>query len=462
MNPADSPRPRVLDTGGAPWRASRFRAARPAHVLLPVALLAFAPSSVRAADSLAIHVEVGTATEISNEQFYESSIDDTTFLGRRLHSAPETRWAAVALAEVLRSTRDGRWQLRFAPEASLGEAATRVAAAASLRGRPTERLRIAVEPRAEFRRDDGFGLRRRDWRVSLAGRARLRSTDELSALRISIGSEIVRALESSDPFVLSGTIARAAIGYSRAPLFGPEWDVEYSAVGRVFRDSLDRDQVEHRLAVSLRRDFAGGHSLELSADVDRRLALRDVPSSRDRFVRGQATASGDLALGEHWIARSELGAEAFRYDNPDSLVDFDYRILGLRGSVQRRLGASWRAGTGPRAERLAAPANAAEEYVELAWALELERLTEGSWWSVAPLIGHRRYAESASVATATQLLAPPLHSSCDFVELTAFLDQRLPAALRLRALGTLRAERHENPDQDARSLYFSFDVRRLF
>ena len=446
----------------SPARAARRDAARAAGARALAALFAFAPAPALAADSLAVHVEVGTATEISNEQFYESSIDDTTFLGRRLHDTPETRVAAVALAELLRTTGDGRWQMRFAPEASVGDEASRVAAAASVRGRPTERLRIALEPRAEFRRDDGFGLRRRDWRASVTGRVRLLSPDELSALRFSAGSEVVRALEGSDPFVLSGTSARAALGFSRTPLFGPEWDVEYGAIGRVFRDSTARDHLEHRLAAALRQDFGGGHSLALSADVDRRVALRDVASSRDRFTRVQSALSGSLALGERWDLRPELGAEAVRYDDPDSLVDFDYRILGAQVSVQCELGPAWRAGTGPRAEWLTAPWNAAEEYVELAWALELERLTANGWWSLTPLAGHRRYAESAPAAPAADLLAPLLHSSFDFVELNAFLDQQLPAALRVRALAALRAERHDDPDHDARSLYFSFDVRRLF
>jgi hypothetical protein len=60
------------------------------------------------------------------------------------------------------------------------------------------------------------------------------------------------------------------------------------------------------------------------------------------------------------------------------------------------------------------------------------------------------------------LLTPPLHSSFDFVELTGFLDQPLPGKLRARATAAVRSERHDVADHDARSLYFSLDLRRLF
>lgn len=458
MTPSEAAKP---GTTVCPGSAVPARA-RVAAACAIAALVACAPAPARAGDSLAVRVEVGSATEISNEQFYESTINDTTFLGRTLHATPETRLAAVALAELLRTSGGGRWEVRLAPEASLGDEASRVAAAASVRGRPTERLSFALEPRAEYRRDDGFGLRRRDWRASVTGRLRLRSPDEVSALRLSAGSEIVRTLGGGDSFVLSGTSARAALGLSRSPLFGPEWDFEYGVIGRAYRDSTDRDHVEHRVAASLRQDFPGGHSVALSADAERRVALRDVASSRDRFARVLGKLSGRLALGERWDLSPELEAEAVRHDDPDSLVDFDYRILGAQASIQFEVGPALRAGTGPRAEWLAAPWNPAEEYAEIGWAIELERLTGSAWWSLAPAAGHRRYARSAPAAPSTDLLAPVLHSSFDFVELSAFLDQQLPGALRVRSLAALRAERHENPDHDARSLYFSLDVRRLF
>lgn len=431
-------------------------------VAVLAAALLLATGSARGADSLSVRGEVGTAAEVSNEQFYESAIDDTTFLGRRLHDSPESRVAVVAMAELLRSAGSGRWQLRFVPELSTGDEATRLAATATVRVQPRDRLRLALEPRAEYSRDDGFGMRRREWRAALTGRARLLSFDESSALRLAAGSEVVRALAGSDPFVLSGTSARVSAGWARTPLLGSEWDVEYGAVGRVFRDSTSRDQFEHRLAVTWRRNFGIASSLVLAAEADRRVALRDVTSSRDRFLRGETTLSGTFAPALSWEIRPEVSLESLRFDVPDSLLDFDYDVWDARLLLGRTLGTAWRVGMGPRAEWLSAPWNDAESYDELGWTLELERFTAASWWNVAPAFGRRRYAGTVAAMTDLLLPATPLHSDFTFVELSAFLDQKLPARMRVRALATLRDERHDDPDQDARSLYFSLDVRRLF
>lgn len=449
--------------GPAPADASAGPGA-PAFVLVLVLACAISAPCARAlaADSLSVRVEVGTATAVSNEQFYESAIDDTTFLGRRLHDAPEARVAAVLLADLFRSFGEGRWQVRFSPDVSIGDEAVRAAASASLRGRPSERVLVTLEPRAEYRRDEGFGMLRRDWRASVLGRVRRLLEDEFGALRFSAGTELVRALEGSNAFVLSGTSARAAVGYSRAPLFGPEWDVEYGAIARVFRDSTERDHVEHRLAASVRGYVWGIHELSLSAGADRRVATRQVTGSRDRFAQFNAEAVAVLQLADDWSLRPELRGEYVRYDEPDSVVEFDYRLARAQLLLRRGIGTAWRAGAGPRGEWLVAPWCPAEEYREFACVLELERITGGSLWNLAPVVGRRTYERSATAAAARDLLAPVLHSSFDFVELTGFLDQPLPAALRLRAFGAVRAERHTNPDHDARSLYFSVDVRRLF
>jgi hypothetical protein len=41
-------------------------------------------------------------------------------------------------------------------------------------------------------------------------------------------------------------------------------------------------------------------------------------------------------------------------------------------------------------------------------------------------------------------------------------DQPLPGELRVRLFAYLRFERHTEAAEDARSLYFSLDVRRVF
>lgn len=465
MPPPADPRPEPAEPVPAPGRSragarARVRANAAAPWLLLLGLLA-APAS-RAGDTLAVRAEVGAAGEYSNEQFYESAIDDTIFLGRQLHDTPEARLAAVARAEFMRTFGAGRWQVRLVPDVSVGDEAVRASASATIRGDAGARVRLALEPRAEYRRDEGFGLHRRDWRASVVARLRRLSGDELGALRLMAGSEVVRSLEGSDAFVLSGTSARAAIGYSRAPLFGPEWDVEYGVIARAFRDSTDRDHVEHRVVASLRALVGAGHDVSLAAGMDRRLANRDVPGSRDRFTRIEAEAGAGLSFASDWSLRADVRGELLRYDDPDSLVEFDYGVARSGLMARREFGPGWRAGAGTRVEWLVAPWAPEEDYVEIAGVLELERMTGTALWHLAPAAGHRRYSRTAPPTSGTDLLAPTLHSSFDFVELTGFLDQPLPGGLRARATGVVRAERHEVADHDARSLYFSLDLRRLF
>lgn len=413
-------------------------------------------------DSVAVHFEIGTTTEVSNEQFYESAIDDTTFLGRRLHATPETRVAAVARAEWIRASPDRRLEWSLSPNASIGDKAVRLATTGLLRARPSEQVRYSLEPRFEYQRDESFESNRRDWRASVLGRFRRASLDESSALRLVAGSELVRVADGSDAFLLSGTSARAAIGYSHTPLFGTEWDMEYGAIVRGFRDSTSRDHAEHRFDLTLRDAYGGGHTLAFEAGGDRRVALRDPSNSRDRFVQLRARAEAGLQLGEEWSLRPSIDLEALRYDEPDSLVDFDYRLLGARLETRREIGPAWRISTGPRADWLEAPWSREEEYVDFAWGFEVEHLTAGSWWSITPGLGHREYSTEPAGPASIDSAAFSPHSSFDYLELTGYLDQALPARLRLRALGTLRAERHSDRDQDSRSLYFSVDVRRLF
>lgn len=444
----------------------RSECAAPTRPWLVWAVLAGAlaadPAAAAPGDSVVTRVEVGTSTEVSNEQFYESSIDDTTFLGRRLHSSPETRIAAVATAELLRGTSDGRWVVRLVPDLAIGDGIRRIGSSASLQLRPSTAVRLSLEPRADYRDEETFGQVRRDWRASLVGRARVTSPDEVSVARFALGTEILRALSGSDPFLLSGTSARVAIGYDRNPLFGWGWGVEYGATARGYRDSTSRDHLEHRGAFLARRDFGAGHNVQLELEADRRLALGDPVDSRDRFLQTRTRVESTIRVATGWALRPVAGLEALAYDQPDSLTDFDYAVYSASLELRREMGPGWIVSIGPRAERLASAWSPAEEYDELACGLGVERLTGSSWLSFAPSIGHRSYAEELAAASGSALPALPLHSAFDFLELTAFADQRLPGALRLRALATLRGERHEDGDQDSSSLYFSVDLRRLF
>ncbi len=82
---------------------------------------------------------------------------------------------------------------------------------------------------------------------------------------------------------------------------------------------------------------------------------------------------------------------------------------------------------------------------------------------MSPSAGWRAYRMESSEAPAAGALAVTVsRSSYAFVQCDAIVDQSLPGAVRLRLFGSGRLERHTDPALDARSLYISLDVRRLF
>ena len=71
------------------------------------------------------------------------------------------------------------------------------------------------------------------------------------------------------------------------------------------------------------------------------------------------------------------------------------------------------------------------------------------------MVGWREYA-------ATRMDDLALHTPYAFYDFTVIGDQPLGGPVRLRAFANARIESHTDPAQDARSLYFSIDVRTLF
>jgi len=116
----------------------------------------------------------------------------------------------------------------------------------------------------------------------------------------------------------------------------------------------------------------------------------------------------------------------------------------------------WFAG---RVESLFCQLDPGEAYVESGGLLEFQYLGARTWWNVAPAVGWRQYAADPR---AVEEGLGTLHSSYAFYELNLFGDQPLPGRLRLRSTVTARWEPHTDDVQNAGSLYFSVDVRRLF
>jgi hypothetical protein len=415
-------------------------------------------SRTPAPDSLGVHWEVGASTELSNEIFYEELFTDTTFLGRRLHGTPQSRVAGVAALELAGLRDHGTLSYAVRPEVTLGNQLTRVATAASARLRPDEHWRLSLEPRAEYSRDLGFGVERREVRLGSSALARRRLDNDVDAMDFRLSGDLLSTPHSNDPYLLAHRNGGGAFGWEHTSLLGWDWSAMAGTQFRTFPDSVERDHAEHVLEGSLHRELGGGMSLALAGELVRRNTLRPAASTRDRFVELQTRLTLGVRLGERYSLRGTLEREGYWYDRPDSSIDFDYAVHRIRLELRRELQDGLTLSLGPRLELLGAAWNAEERYREIAGVGEFELISGSRWWFAQPAAGWRAYESSSDGSSG----ATSLHSSFAFGEMQVFGDQALPARLRARVLMDGRMEWHEDQSQNSRSLYFSLDLRRLF
>jgi hypothetical protein len=422
-------------------------------------LAASTPAAAQEADSSFVHFELGAASDVTNEQFYEATFDDTTLTGRQLSSSPEFRAAAVGAVEgVGRFTRGPR--LWFREEATYGDKLKRSYTRFDLSGTPRSGLRLSLSPQLDLRHDRSFGDDRREFEFRPEGRARLATAGRSNLLDVLVGGDWFRSEGTTELVTLDRNAGRAWLRWTRAPL-ASRWDTElgYGADVRAFPDSTNRDHVEQHGAWTVRGTLPGAASATLDAQLDRRTPIHDTPSTRDRFWSGHADGAAFVPLHERLVAELWLSLDGYRYDQPDTSVYFDYTLVSVQPSVHWTLARDWAVRLGPRFEALAAPDVPEERYRQFALVLEGERLHLGDWLSLSPSAGWREYERSAATLS---LAEPDLHSSYVYVEGEAFGDFGLPGRTRLRFSGSARYESHEDPSQDANSLYFSIDFRRSF
>lgn len=465
----------VPAAGGAPVpppaapRGTAGRAARPRLLtsLCPVlvALAAGVPGPVSgataleaAADSVRIRWEIGGSTDVTNEQFYEDAYIDTVSLGRRLVASPETRVAGV-LAAALEGTRSsGATRYRLRSDLSLGNRIQREALRGSWRQRLGPDWDLALVPHGEFRHDRTFDRDLDEWRAGGDARLRRAFADRSAFAELGASGDLLRTRGRGDAFLLDRNAGRVSVAFDHLGITGADWRAGWALAARVFPDSSVRDHFEQSAELQWRRDLAGLHWIELDAEGVRRRTMAPAPTSRDEFWQGQAGLGGALELGDRWSLRLRAEGEAIRYDVQDSTLYFDYQILRLRLGPRFESLRGWSVTVGPRAEWLASRLSPGDRYQEIAGAAELEILGRASWWSVEPMAGWRDYDSTPNPPGEPAI---DLHTSYAFVGLDLLADQSLPGGLRLRLLASGRLESHTDPLQDARSLYFSLDVRRL-
>jgi hypothetical protein len=448
----DLPRPRTP----RPARRDAPPALHAALVLLALVAGTRCGLAAEGPDSLRLHVELGASSDYTNELFYEDTFDSTAFTGRQLVDSPQTRYAGV-LYTRLTGTRGRRATgFELENELSLGDLLSRDAFSFTVRTQPDSRWSLYATPRVEYRKDQTFNRDLEEWRGSASVRARRALDDGATFAELGARGDLLSSSGLGSEYILDRTAGTLLAAFERAPLWGLQWRLDYAFTQRVFADSSDRDSYEHGADGQMRIDIPGGRPLQLEAGANRRTTIAPALTSRDNFWEERGAIDGEVGLAGSWTLRGRVEGGAVQYDVQDSTIYFDYQEL------RARLAPRWTSGTtslalGPRLDVLLARLNPSEGYQEIAAMGEFESLALGAWWNVIPIAGWRDYDEPADPDDSIGL-----HSSYSFVEINVLADQALPGALRLRAYVNGRFESHIDHAQDARSLYFSLDLRRLF
>ena len=412
-------------------------------------------------DTLGVHFEIGASSDMSSEQFYQDAFLDSVSLGIKRVDSPESRTAAVWHTSLAGTRSERATSYRLDNELSWGDRVRSDLLSLDWRHANVNEWRWALSPRAEFRHDRTFGRDLEQARAS--GTAKLahtlpalESTIELSGL-----GEWLRTQGSGADFIPDRHGAGLMLRWGREPLAGSEWQLAIGATRRTFPDTSARDHVEERAEASWHRDLEGGHRVDLAGVAGRRSALHPTLTSQDRFSEGELDGALELSFTTAWTASLRGRLETLRYDERDSTGLFDYHLARVEFEPRRASGA-WSVRAGPRVEWLSSSAEPSEAYTELGAHLELEWFRTG-WWSLSPAYGYRQYRETLAAAPA--MGAQPVlasRSSYAFVQVEMMGDQPLALGIKCRLVASGRLEQHSDSAQDARSLYISLDVRRLF
>ena len=370
--------------------------------------------------------------------------------------SPQTRYAGVLFTRLTGTRGQRATGFEIQNELSLGDLLSRDALFVTVRSAPDSRWSLYATPRVEYRRDRTFGRDLEEWRGSLGARMRRALREDATFVELGGRGDLLQSSGVGSQYILDRRVGTATVALDQAPLWGLQWRLEYDYTRRVFTDSTDRDHDEHGVDGQMRIDIPGGRPLVLEAAADRRRTLAPSLTSRDNFWEERGALDGEIGLGGPWTLRGRIEGVAVQYDVQDTALYFDYQELRARLAPRYSRG-TLSIAIGPRVDALFARLDPTEGYQEIAAMVEFESLGLGAWWNVIPIAGWRDYDEGPAGSPTVGL-----HSSYAFYEVNVLADQALPGALRLRAYVNARYESHVDPAQDASSLYFSLDLRRLF
>ena len=276
---------------------------RPRHWLAAaVAACAFvgtSPCHASMRDSSFTRIELGGATEVTNEQYFEDTYSDTLFLGRRLSSTPEVRTGAALSLDHQRAGLDSDWWLRTHLEARLGDQLQRLEARAQFRSSSERFWRGLIEPSLSVRSDESFGEKRRELRSRLSARLSHRTLDEANHFELAGAGELARAEATSADYVLDRDAAELSATWDHAaPFAATSWRARYTALARALPDSASRDHYEHLAEYSLHCSGRGASVAPLAPTPEIRFGRRIAPGAgwRKPLRRVSATSADSRKL----------------------------------------------------------------------------------------------------------------------------------------------------------------------
>jgi len=411
-------------------------------------------------DTLRMRFEVGGSSDFANEIYYLDSLASPTLAVRQRFEIPEARHAGVVLAslEGTRAARGTHYSLT--QEVSLGDLLKRASLAGRWRQAIGSDWRLFAAPRAQYRRDRTLGRDFEEYQASGSARLRRGLDDGDAAIEIGALGDWLRTTGSGTSLLLDRWSAGATASLEQSDFEGTDGRIDYVLRGRVFPDSSVRDHVEHETQGRLRLGWGIAHFAVLDAMLIRRFTVHAAPNSQDNFWEESGALEVVIGSADEVAWPARLALEAVQFDVEDDVLYFDHRRLQGRAGARFQPGRPWTLELGPQVEWLRAPRAPDEDYAEFGGFTEFETISAGSLWSVTPSAGRRHYRSASGAATADPYDVG--RSSYQFVQLDVLGDQRLPGAWRARAAGSARWELHDDSVENAASLYFSLDVRRLF
>ena len=411
-------------------------------------------------DSTRLRLEVGASTDYTNEVYYLDSLATPTLVQRQRFDTPQALTAGVLLVawDGTRAARGTGYS--FTQEVAIGDRLQRGTFVGRWRQALAPDWKWLLLPRAEYRRDRTLGRDFEEYQAGLTTRLRHDLLDGATTVEAGLQGDWLHTTGSGAELLADRWTAGAVAALDRSAFTGLDGRLEYTFRVRGFPDSTVRDHLEHDTELRLRTSWGLSNFAAVDLATIRRFTIHLAPTSLDNFWEETALLEIGQNAGGRFGAAAHVDVDAVQFDVPDAVLYFDHQEVVARAGPRWEPHATTLVEAGPRLDWLGTSLAPEESYLELGGYVSLETIAAGALWTVTPSAGRRRYRAGEPDPNFPSVTTG--HTSYDFVELELFGDQRIPGGWRARLSANGRWELHDDPVENATSLYFSVDVRRLF